>query len=102
MDYTYFVAGFLALLVGFVGAAIFVTVGGNSLRRLLMATMGVTLATDFALLLDWSRTDQMTLGFLLTDLAFFALYAVVGCAIGAAPLLVGRKLLRSFRKAGPR
>ena len=102
MDYTYLVAGFLALPIGFVGAAIFVMTGGTSFRRLLIATVGVTLATDFALLLDWSRTDQMTLGFLLTDLAFFALYALVGCAIGAASLLAGRKLLRSFRKVGPR
>lgn len=102
MDLTYFVAGFLALIVGFVGATIFVTAGGTSLWQLLAATVGVTLLTDFALLLDWGRTDQMTLGFLLTDLAFFTLYALVGCSVGAAPLIATRQLFRRLRKSGPR
>ncbi len=102
MDFTYFVAGFFAVVVGFVCAAIFVMEGGRSFRRLLTATVGVTLAADFALLLDWSRTDQMTVTFLLTDMAFFTLYAVFGCSIGAAPWLAGRQLFRSLRKARPR
>jgi hypothetical protein len=39
-----------------------------------------TVILDFALLLDWSRADEMTAEFLLTDFAFFMVYAVVGAS----------------------
>lgn len=99
MDFTYIIAGFISLLVGFVGASVFVIVRGQSFWRLLAATVAVALAADFTLLLDWSHAAEMSASFLLVDLAFFTVYAFVGCPVGAALPLAGRALYRHFRSA---
>lgn len=100
MDLTYIVAGLISVVVGFVGGGIFVLVQGQSYRRLLAAAVAVAVVADFVLLLDWSRVAEITPTFLLTDLAFFTLYALVGCSLGALPLLGGRRLYRRLRKSG--
>jgi len=99
VDFTYFLAGFLSLLIGFLGAVVFVLTRGRSYLRLLGITVVISLIADFALLLDWSRTDDMTAELLLTDLAFFTVYAFVGCIIGSLPVLGSRQLYRWVQKA---
>jgi hypothetical protein len=80
MDFTFLAAAFFSLLIGFIGTIIFVLTRGRSYLRLLFATVTTTVILDFALLLDWSRADEMTAEFLLTDFAFFMVYAVVGAS----------------------
>lgn len=94
MDFTYIVAGFISVVVGAVGGSIFVMMQGQSYWRLLAGTVPVAIVVDFALLLDWSGVEPMTITFVLTDLAFFTVYALVGCSLGALPLLCGRRLYR--------
>jgi hypothetical protein len=98
MDFTYYVAAVLSLVIGFVGAIIFVATRGRSYWQLLVTALAIALIADFALLLDWSHADQMTAGWLLTDLAFFAVYGVVGCSVGALPVLAVRRVIRSFQQ----
>jgi len=98
VDFTYLVAGLLSLLIGFVGAILFVLLRWQSYKRLLTITVLITLIADFALLLDWSRTDEMTADFLLIDLAFFAIYALIGCSITALVVLGSRRLYRWLHK----
>lgn len=99
MDFTYIVAGFISVVVGAVGGSLFLLVRGESYRRLLAATVPVAIVADFVLLLDWNRVEQMTTTFFLTDLAFFTLYALVGCSLGALPLLGARRLYRRLLKS---
>ena len=100
MDFTYLVAAFLSVLIGFAGAVIFTAIRSRSYGRLLVVTVAIALIADFALLLDWSRADAMTMDLLLTDLAFFSAYAVVGCSIGALFVLSVRQLFRWVRQIG--
>ncbi len=100
MDFTYIVAAIISFVVGIVGGGIFVLARGQSFRRLLAVTIPVAVLIDFALLLNWSRVDEMTTALFMTDLAFFMLYALVGCSLGALPFLAGRRLYRMFRKSG--
>jgi hypothetical protein len=81
MDFTYLVPGFVALIVGVGGSVIFVIKRGHSFRLLLAWLIAVTVVIDFMLLVDWSRTDFMTATLLLTDLAFFTLYALIGALL---------------------
>jgi hypothetical protein len=97
MDFTYIAAGFISVVVGAVGGSIFLLVQGESYWRLLAATVSAAIVVDFALLLDWSRVERMTTTFLLTDLAFFTLYGLIGCSLGALPLLGARRLYRRLQ-----
>jgi hypothetical protein len=97
MDFTYIVAGFISVVVGFIGAGLFLLMRGQSFRHLLAATVPVAIVIDFVLLLDWSRVEPMTTAFFLTDLAFFTIYALVGCSLGALPLLFARRLYRRLK-----
>lgn len=99
MDFTFIVAGFISVVVGAVGGSLFLMVRGESFWCLLAATVPVAIVVDFALLLDWSQVEPMTTTFLLTDLAFFALYALVGCSLGALPLFGARRLYRRLQKS---
>lgn len=94
MDITYLVAGFLSLLVGFLGALVFVGVRGRAYRKLLGSAVTIAVIADFVLLIDWSRTDAITADFLLTDLTFFLGYALAACLIGTLPVLACRELFR--------
>lgn len=99
MDFTYFVAGFIAVVVGAVSGSLFLLVRGESFWRLLAVMVTITVLVDFALLLDWSRVEHMTTALLLTDMGFFTVYALVGCSLGALPLLATRGVYRRCRKA---
>jgi len=94
MDLTYFVALGLALVIGLVAAVIFVARQGQSKRRLLAWAVLVSAIADFVLLIDWSYVGEYPLWILAIDLFFFAIYGFVGCALGALPVLLLRKLLR--------
>lgn len=87
MDFTYLVALFLSVVIGFAGALVFIAMRGRSYRRLAIAVLLVIVAADFALLLDWSRVNQFTLSLLLTDAAFFVGYGLLGGLMGALPVL---------------
>ncbi|SRR5690606_3310619 len=96
MDFTYYVAFALSLVIGFVGALIFVMLKGSSYWRFALTTLLVAVFADFALLIDWSYADEMT-DVLLLDAAFFTAYGLVGCAIGAVPVLGARGIYRLVR-----
>lgn len=99
MDFTYIVAAFLSLVIGFCSAAVFVTVRGRSPRKLIWITVVVSVVADLVLLVDWRRIGDMSAGTLAADLGFFILYAFIGCGFGAYPVLAVRSLLRRARKA---
>ena len=48
----------------------------------------MSVIADFALLIDWSRSDEITTQFLLSDAYLFAMTGLMGGAIGAAPVLI--------------
>jgi hypothetical protein len=99
VDFTYIIAGFLSVVVGAVGGTLFLLMRGESFGRLLATVVPIAIVVHFALLLDWSRIEPMTTTFFLTDLAFFTLYAVVGCSLGALPFLGARRLYRRLLKS---
>ena len=69
MDFTYYVAFVLSVVVGFVAALIFIALKGRSYWRLALSSLLIAVLADFALLVDWRHTNEMTLAFLLTDVA---------------------------------
>lgn len=98
MDFTYFIAGFIAIVVGFVAGAVFVALKGKSILRLFAAASALAFALDWALLFNWAHIGDAPAAevrlVLRYDLLFFAIYSVIGCVIGAFPLLLVRYLWR--------
>lgn len=97
MDFTYIAALFGSVIIGFVGALTFITFRGNSRRKLFLSAIAVTVALDFAFLIDWKRWDDITASFLLVDSAIFSIYAMFGTAVGAFPVLGMRWLYRRLK-----
>ena len=100
MDLTYFVALALSVIIGFASALVFIAARGRSYLRLATVALIVAVAADFALLIDWSHLEKMNATFLLTDAAFFAGYGLIGCVVGALPVLGSRGIYRRFRRSG--
>lgn len=102
MDFTYLVALLLSVVIGFTGALVFIAMRGRSYWRLAISVLLVTVTADFALLLDWSKADEFTASFLLTDAAFFVGCGLVGSLIGPLPVLGLRAGYRrlTIRRAG--
>ena len=100
MDFTYFVAFFLSLAVGFVCAIIYVALGSHRWDRLLVCSAAISVVLDFALLIDWAQFNSQYLALLLFDLLIFAFYAVVGVVFGVSPVLAARSLFRWFKAEG--
>lgn len=96
MDFTYFIALGLALLIGFVSAIIFVARKGQSKRKLVGWATVASVVADFILLIDWSHISEYPLWIFGLDLIFFVIYGVVGCALGAFPVLIARMLIRKI------
>ena len=97
MDFTFIVALFSAVIVGFVSAIIFTIFRGRSRRKLFLSAIAITVALDFAFLVDRRRWEEITAGFLLLDAAFFSIYAMFGSALGAFPVLGMRWLYRRLK-----
>ena len=67
MDFTYFIAAFLALIVGFCGAVLFVLQKRHSVRRLIGVAFVASLTVNGSALINWSAVGNVSLGFLLLD-----------------------------------
>lgn len=97
MDFTYFVAFALSVVIVFVSALIFIALKGRSYWRFSLTTLLVAVFAAFALLVDWRHANEMSAVFLLTDASFFTVYGLVGCAIGALPVIGARGIYRLVR-----
>jgi hypothetical protein len=97
MDFTYIAALCLSVVIGFASAVLFVALRGRSYWRLAIPALVVAVAADFALLLDWSRASEFPASLLLTDAAFFVGFGLIGCLIGALPVLGVRAAYRRFK-----
>ncbi|MEO7384418.1 MAG: hypothetical protein ABIU18_05745 [Novosphingobium sp.] len=102
MDFTYFIAGFIALIIGLTAGAVFIAFKGKSKRRLFAAASAVAFALDWVLLINWAHIADAPAVILLFDLLFFAIYSIIGCVIGALPTLLIRYLWRNRPGQGPR
>lgn len=98
MDFTYFVAGLIGAVVGFVAAIIFIALKLNGKRWLLATAFGIALTLAGFFLIDWTRIGSFPPGFLAADLGFIAIYILVGCFVGMSPPLVIRRLWRVIRR----
>lgn len=98
MDFTYIVALMISVIVGFGIALVFITIKGQNLWKLFISAIIVAVIADFALLINWSHREEITAGFLLRDLAFFVSYGLIGCVVGALPVLGSRWLYRRFKR----
>ena len=96
MDYTYFMAGLIALVVGLVAGVVFVTSRGRSKLRLLAIASGIAFVLDWALLINWKHGGEMSVELFLSDVLFFAIYSIIGCMMGVSPALVARYLWRKY------
>ncbi len=74
MDFTYLIAGFFAVLIGLVFAFVFVVSRGRSFHRVFAISIVVSIAADFAFLIDWSRVSEMTAIFVGTEFVAFFLF----------------------------
>jgi hypothetical protein len=97
MDFTYYYAGFIGLIVGAVAGATFVLIRGRSKRRLLATALIVASALNAALLINWAHVGDLPPAFLLLDFIFIAGYSCVGCILGASPSLLARLAWRKWR-----
>jgi len=90
VDITYFIAGFIALGVGFAAAIAFVVIRGRSTPRMIAIASTVAMALDFALLINWTQISANVVPILLVDCLFFAIYSLVGCTLGTLPVMLAR------------
>jgi len=98
VDFTYFIAAVVALIIGFLGSIIFAVAKGHSKRRLMALALVVALAVNFSTLINWAYVGDLSAGFLLLDFAFIAAFSFFGCALGTLPILGIRKLWRSYSR----
>lgn len=94
MDLTYYAAGALSIVIGFVGALFLVGMKSRSYWRFALITLVASVFADCVLLVDWSHANEMTAVLLLTDAAFFTAYGLVGCAIGALPVVAAHGIFQ--------
>jgi hypothetical protein len=94
LDFTYFIAAFLAFVVGFCGAVLFVLQKRQSVRRLIGVAFVASLVVNGSTLINWSAVGKVSPSFSLLDCAFIAAYSFVGCAIGLFPPLAIRGIWR--------
>lgn len=98
MDFTYFVAGLIGVVVGFVTALIFIALKLGGKLRLLATAAIISLILAGFFLIDWTRIGSVPPGFLAADLGIIAIYILVGCFVGMSPPLVIRRLWRVIRR----
>ena len=101
MDFTYYIAAILALIIGFVGSIIFVATRGRSKRRLIAFALVASLAVNFSTLINWSQVGGVSAGFLLVDFAFIIAFSFLGCVLGVLPILGLRMLWRIQSERAP-
>lgn len=98
MDFTYFIAGFIGLVVGvLVSAAFVVAKARGPTWRLFAFAFLLTLVLDAILLINWSAVGRMPPAFIALDFGFISLYSLVGCLVGALPALAVRHVWRRWR-----
>jgi hypothetical protein len=90
MDFTYFIAAFLGLFVGFITAAAFLVAKRGSWRKVLVTAALGSMALNAILLINWAELDSLPPLLLLMDFGFIGIYTLVGCTIGAGPLIAAR------------
>ena len=82
MDFTYFIAAFIALVVGFLASLVVVLIGGRSKAGLLVSAFLAALVTNGIVLINWAALGEMSVGFLLLDFIFIAIYSLAGSMMG--------------------
>jgi len=98
MDFTGIIALLLSGIAGFVIALTFAMWSSRSYALLFATILSVSVLADFALLVDWSRSDQITTEFLLNDAVLFAVTGLIGGAVGAAPVLLCYWIYQAAKK----
>jgi hypothetical protein len=82
MDFTYFVAGLLAIPVGAAAAIWRIWNTNVSLARSFVVALLASVSLSFLVLIDWRFVDASNWGFLVADLTFFLVYGLFGCLVG--------------------
>jgi len=98
MDFTYFIAAFIGLFVGFITAAAFLIAKRGSWRKILVTAVLAAMTLNAFLLINWAKLDSLPPLLLLMDFGFIAIYTSVGCMTGAGPLLAARYAWRRQRR----
>lgn len=98
MDFTYYVALVLALLVGGTVAVVLALVHKPLNWKAYRIAVIIAVALDFLLLVNWSALPFGEAWILLADLLFFSLYSLVGCALGMLPVKAVRAIVRRLRR----
>jgi hypothetical protein len=98
MDFTYLLGGLISVLVGFAGAILFVAAKSESIGRFLLSVVVASVVLSFVMLMDWGFISQQPINFFASSLLIFVVYAVLGCCLGASPVIGARDLLRRFRR----
>jgi hypothetical protein len=98
MDLTYWIAFVFAALVAF-GLSIPLALAGReptrTQRRRLLLFM---LATDFVVLVNWTKIADAPWWVPVADLIFFPVYTMIGIAIGTAPSALVLAIVRRLRR----
>jgi hypothetical protein len=90
MDFTYFIAAFIGLFVGFITAAAFLIAKRGSWQKILVIAVLAAIGLNAILLINWTKLDSLPPLLLLMDFGFIGIYTLVGCTTGAGPLLAAR------------
>jgi len=98
MDFTYYVAFVLALLVGGITATVLVLARKPLNAKGYRVSVTFAVALDFLLLVNWSALPLEEAWVLSADLLFFSLYSLVGCALGMLPVKAVRAIVRRLRR----
>lgn len=93
MDFTYIVALFFSIIVGFVVFVVFAFAKAEAYWRWMAAATVLAVLLDFALLVDWRQINTVGPSILLIDLGFFTGYGAIGVMLGSLPVLAVRGLV---------
>ncbi|WP_423602674.1 hypothetical protein [Sphingomonas sp. MS122] len=98
MDFTYWIAFALSLLVGLVTAFALVAAGKQPTRKHYRRIVASVVAIDCLLLINWSAITLEESWILAVDLVFFTIYGALGAAIGMFPAIVVGAIVRRLRR----
>jgi hypothetical protein len=97
MDFTYYLAGVIALVLGAIVSAAALMLKSWGAARVLAAAFAISVAVNLTSLLDWSQLGAIGLSWLTADIALIVLYSLIGSMVGAVPMLAARNVWRRWR-----
>ena len=83
MDFTYFFAAFIGLIVGLASTVFHLSMRKPFSRGSALLTLSAALLASGATMIRWSVVPEYDIGFIMGDLAILGIMTSIGCIAGA-------------------